>query len=146
MEQNQYKTSTVFSIFTFIITSLCICERASAVSPSDLCTTAELWSATHTVNLYAFVYLILINQPEGLKDNETERRGYLITFCSCVQQTLLNGKLQQVIILISQRLVTAWTECRVICRRLEDRRVHLAVQGGRALTWKHSEVSMGNKS
>lgn len=84
------------------------------------------------MNLYAFVYLILINQTEGLQDNEST--GHLITFRPCVQQTLLNGELQQVIILVSQRLVTARTERCVICRRLEHRRVHLAVQEGRALT------------
>lgn len=103
-------------------------KKLSDVLDSGLCTSSELWSVTHTMNLYTFVYMILINQPKGLKDNETETSGYLITFCPCVQQTLLNSKLQQVIILISQRLVASRPEHCVICRRLEHRWIHLTVQ------------------
>lgn len=65
----------------------------------------------------------------GLGDSD------LVTLCAGVQQALLDGELQQVVILVSHWLTAAWAEGGVVCRGLEHRGVHLTVEGSERLTW-----------
>lgn len=65
----------------------------------------------------------------GLGDSD------LVTLCAGVQQALLDGELQQVVILVPHWLAAAWAEGGVVCRGLEHRGVHLTVEGSGRLTW-----------
>lgn len=60
----------------------------------------------------------------------------LVALCSSVQQTLLDGKLKQVVILVPQWLTAARTKGGVVWWGLKHRGVHLTVEGGKRHTWK----------
>lgn len=53
----------------------------------------------------------------------------LVTLCAGVQEALLDGELQQVVILVPHWLAAAWPEGGVIHRGLEHRGVHLTEEG-----------------
>lgn len=60
----------------------------------------------------------------------------LVALCSSVQQTLLDGELKQVVILVPQWLTAAWTEGGVVRWGLKHRGVHLTVEGRKRHTWE----------
>lgn len=53
----------------------------------------------------------------------------LVALCAGVQETLLDGELQQVVVLVPHRLAAARSEGGVIRGWLEHRGVHLAQEG-----------------
>lgn len=63
----------------------------------------------------------------------------LVTLCAGVQQTLLDGELQQIVVLVPHWLAATRAEGGVVCGGLEHRGVHLTVEGRERLTW----VKMG---
>lgn len=81
----------------------------------------------------------LINNTYTPDDDMSDRQGLsnsdLVTLRAGVQQALLDGKLQQVVILVPHWFAAAWAEGSVVFRRLEHRGVHLTVEGRERLTW-----------
>lgn len=58
----------------------------------------------------------------------------LVALCAGVQEALLDGELQQVVVLVPHRLAAARPEGGVIRRGLEHRGVHLAEEGRGGVT------------
>lgn len=55
--------------------------------------------------------------------------SHLVALCAGVQEALLDGELQQVVVLVPHRLAAARSEGGVIRGGLEHRWVHLAQEG-----------------
>lgn len=75
-----------------------------------------------------------LQMTTGQTDGD-EVESDLVTLCAGVQQALLDGELQQVVILVPHWLAAAWAEGSVVFRRLKHRGVHLTVEGRERLTW-----------
>lgn len=61
----------------------------------------------------------------------------LVTLCAGVQEALLDGELQQVVVLVPHWLAAAWPEGGVIHRGLEHRGVHLTEEGRGWVTFEN---------
>ena len=58
----------------------------------------------------------------------------LVTLCAGVQEALLDGELQQVVVLVPHWLAAAWPQGGIIRRGLEHRGIHLTEEGRGWLT------------
>ena len=69
----------------------------------------------------------------------------LVTLCASIQKALLDGKLQQVVILVPHWFTAARTKSSVVWRGLKHRGVHLTVEGsGGTLTCCKDNITLLN--
>lgn len=64
--------------------------------------------------------------------------SHLVALCASVQEALLDGELQQVVVFVPHRLAAAWSKGGVICGGLEHRGVHLTQEGRGRVTCENA--------